>query len=72
MPLFRAGSLLCNYYNADFDGLVDQAQTTMDEKQRLEIYHRINRLWIDDAAGGAALPAARPVRGEQAAQLEGA
>jgi ABC-type transport system substrate-binding protein len=22
----------------------------MDEKKRLEIYHRINRLWIDDAA----------------------
>src|SRR6266508_3827046 len=50
VPLFRSGSLLCNYYNADFDGMVDQAQTMMDEKQRLAQYHRINKLWIDDQA----------------------
>jgi peptide/nickel transport system substrate-binding protein len=50
VPLFRSGSLLSNYYNPDLDGLVDEAQRTMDEKKRLEIYHRINRLWIDDAA----------------------
>jgi peptide/nickel transport system substrate-binding protein len=47
-PLFRTGSNLGNYHNADFDGMVDQAQTQMDEKQRLAIYHRINKLWIDD------------------------
>jgi peptide/nickel transport system substrate-binding protein len=50
VPLFRSGSLLSNYYNPDLDGLVDEAQRTMDEKKRLEIYHRINRLWIEDAA----------------------
>jgi len=50
VPLFRSGSLLSNYYNPDLDGLVDEAQRTMDEKKRLEIYHRINHLWIDDAA----------------------
>ena len=47
-PLFRSGSNLGNYHNADFDGMVDQAQTQMDEKQRLATYHRINKLWIDD------------------------
>jgi peptide/nickel transport system substrate-binding protein len=47
-PLFRTGSNLGNYHNADFDGMVDQAQTQMDEKQRLATYHRINKLWIDD------------------------
>ncbi|HEY7253102.1 MAG TPA: ABC transporter substrate-binding protein [Methylomirabilota bacterium] len=47
-PLFRTGSNLGNYHNADFDGMVDQAQTQMDEKQRLALYHRINKLWIDD------------------------
>jgi peptide/nickel transport system substrate-binding protein len=47
-PLFRTGSNLGNYHNADFDGMVDQAQTMMDEKKRLEIYHRINKLWIDE------------------------
>ncbi len=47
-PLFRTGSNLGNYHNPDFDGMVDQAQTQMDEKQRLATYHRINQLWIDD------------------------
>jgi peptide/nickel transport system substrate-binding protein len=47
-PLFRTGSNLGNYHNADFDGMVDQAQSQMDEKQRLAIYHRINKLWVDD------------------------
>src|SRR5467141_2112626 len=47
-PLFRTGSNLSNYHNADFDGMIDQAQTQMDEKQRLVIYHRINKLWVDE------------------------
>ncbi len=47
-PLFRTGSNLGNYHNADFDGMVDQAQTQMDEKQRLAIYHRINKLWVEE------------------------
>lgn len=49
-PLFRTGSNLGNYHNPDFDGMVDQAQTMMDEKKRLEIYHRINKLWLEEAA----------------------
>ncbi len=50
VPLFRSGSLLCNYYNPDMDGMIDQAQTMMDEKQRLALYHRINKMWIEDQA----------------------
>jgi len=50
VPLFRSGNILANYHNADFDRMVDEAQTIMDEKKRLEQYHRINRLWIEDAA----------------------
>jgi ABC-type transport system substrate-binding protein len=42
-----------DYHNADFDGMIDEAQTAMDPKRRLELYHRINRLWVDD---GAAMP----------------
>ena len=30
--------------------MVDEAQTIMDPKKRLDQYHRINRLWIEDAA----------------------
>jgi len=48
VPLFHSGSLLSNYHNPDFDGMVDQAQTMMDEKQRLAQYHKINKLWVDD------------------------
>ena len=50
VPLFRSGKILGNYHNADFDGMIDQAQTTMDAKKRLELYQKINRLWIEDAA----------------------
>src|SRR5712692_3383555 len=50
VPLFRSGNLLSNYHNPDFDRMVDEAQTIMDEKKRLDQYHRINRLWIDDQA----------------------
>ncbi len=50
VPLFRTGSLLSNYHNPEFDRLVDEAQTIMDEKKRREQYHRINRLWVEDAA----------------------
>jgi len=50
VPLFRSGATLSNYHNADFDGMVDEAQTIMDEKKRLALYHRINKLWLEDAA----------------------
>jgi peptide/nickel transport system substrate-binding protein len=50
VPLFRSGKILSNYHNSDFDGMVDEAQTIMDPKRRLELYHRINKLWVEDAA----------------------
>lgn len=50
VPLFRSGSLLSNYHNPDFDLMLDEAQAIMNETKRLEQYHRINRLWIEDAA----------------------
>jgi peptide/nickel transport system substrate-binding protein len=50
VPLFRSGRILSNYYNADFDGMIDEAQTIMDPKRRLDLYHKINRLWVEDAA----------------------
>ncbi len=50
VPLFRSGNILSNYHNPDFDRMVDEAQTILDEKKRLEQYHRINKLWLEDAA----------------------
>jgi peptide/nickel transport system substrate-binding protein len=51
VPLLRSGKILSNYYNADFDGMVDEAQTIMDPKRRRELYQRINKLVVEDAAG---------------------
>ena len=50
VPLFRSGKILGNYYNQDLDRMVDEAQTIMDPKKRAEQYHRINKLWVEDAA----------------------
>jgi len=50
VPLFRSGKILSNYHNADFDGMIDEAQTIMDSKRRQELYRKINRLWVEDAA----------------------
>jgi peptide/nickel transport system substrate-binding protein len=50
VPLFHSNRILSNYHNADFDGMLDQAQTIMDAKKRLELYRKINRLWVEDAA----------------------
>jgi peptide/nickel transport system substrate-binding protein len=50
VPLFRTGGVFVNYHNPEFDAMVDEAQTIMDEKKRFEQYQRITRLWIDDAA----------------------
>ena len=50
VPLFRSGRFLSNYYNADFEGMSEQAQATMDPKKRFDLYSKINRLWVEDAA----------------------
>src|SRR5881409_1631634 len=45
VPLFRSGNLMSNYHNPEFDRMLDEAQTIMDEKKRLAQYHAINKLW---------------------------
>ena len=52
-PLWRSGNPLANHYNPDFDGMIDEAQTTVDAKRRLEIYGRAEKLMLED---GAVLP----------------
>ena len=49
-PLFRSGKIATNYYNADLDGMNDEAKQSMDPKRRLDLFHRINRIVVDDAA----------------------
>lgn len=48
VPLFRSGNIFVNWHNEDFNRMVDEAQTIMDPKKRLEQYHRINKLWIEE------------------------
>jgi peptide/nickel transport system substrate-binding protein len=48
VPLFKSPNIFVNWHNEDFNGMVDQAQSEMDEKKRLAQYHRINKLWIEE------------------------
>jgi len=48
VPLFKSPNIFANWYNEDFNGMVEQAQSEMDEKKRLADYHRINKLWIEE------------------------
>ena len=48
VPLFRSGNIFVNWHNDDFNGMIDEAQTIMDEKKRLAQYHRINKLWVEE------------------------
>jgi len=50
VPLFRSGNLMSNYHNPEFDRMLDEAQTILDEKKRLAQFHAINKLWIEDQA----------------------
>ena len=52
-PLWRSGNPLANHYSPDFDGMIDEAQVTVDPKRRLELYARAQRMMLDD---GAVLP----------------
>src|SRR5207247_1123400 len=47
--LFRTGTPQSNYHNPDFDGLIDEAQTSIDPRQRQELYARAQRSIVDDA-----------------------
>lgn len=48
VPLFRSGNIFVNWHNEDFNRLLDEAQTIMDEKKRREQYHQINKLWVEE------------------------
>src|SRR4030095_15336687 len=48
VPLFKAPGIFVNWDNPDFNGMTEEAQSTMDEKKRLALYQRINKLWIEE------------------------
>jgi peptide/nickel transport system substrate-binding protein len=48
VPLFKSPNIFVNWHNEDFNGMVEAAQSEMDEKKRLALYHRINKFWIEE------------------------
>lgn len=48
-PMFHTGQILANYWNPDFNALLDEAQTSMNPKKRLELYSKAGRFFLDDA-----------------------
>jgi len=48
-PTFRSGKILANYFNEQFDALVDEAATTTDPKARLALYAKALQIFMDDA-----------------------
>jgi len=48
VPLFKSPGIFVNWHNQDFNEMLDEAQSQMDEKKRLAQYHRINKLWIEE------------------------
>jgi peptide/nickel transport system substrate-binding protein len=52
-PMFRTGQILANYWNPEFNNLLEEGQTNMDPKKRLQAYYRADRIFVED---GAAIP----------------
>jgi len=48
VPLFKTPNIFANWHNEDFNGMVEEAQSQMDDKKRLAQYQRINKLWIEE------------------------
>jgi len=48
-PMFRTGQVLANYWNPEFNNLLEDGQTNMDPKKRLQIYAKAGRIFMDDA-----------------------
>lgn len=52
LPLFKSGAGLNagKYSNAEFDRLVDEAETELDNEKRLELYAKAQEIMINEAA----------------------
>jgi len=49
-PTLRSGNPFANYFNPDFDRLIDEAQISANTALRRALYARAQRLVLDDAA----------------------
>ena len=49
VPTFRSGRALSNYFNEQYDSLLDEAATTVDPKARQALYTKALQIFMDDA-----------------------
>jgi peptide/nickel transport system substrate-binding protein len=47
--MFRTGELLANYWNTEFNTLLDDARTITDQKKRQEMYSKAAKIFMEDA-----------------------
>ena len=47
--MFQTGEPLANYWNPEFNALLDDARTITDQKKRQAMYSKIDKIFIDDA-----------------------
>jgi peptide/nickel transport system substrate-binding protein len=47
--MFQTGEPLANYWNPEFNALLDDARTITDQKKRQAMYSKIAKIFIDDA-----------------------
>src|SRR3989442_15246483 len=62
VPLFKSPGIFVNLHNEEFNRMVYEVQAIMDDKKRLEQYHRINRLWVEEMPAGPPYPQLDPYR----------
>jgi peptide/nickel transport system substrate-binding protein len=48
VPMFHTGQILANYWNPDFNALLDEAQINMNPKRRQDLYSKAGRFFLDD------------------------
>jgi peptide/nickel transport system substrate-binding protein len=49
-PLFQSGNPFPNYLNEEFNRLLDEARTSIDDTHRLNLFARAQRLMLEDGA----------------------
>ncbi len=72
VPLFKSPNIFVNWHNEDFNGMVEEAQSQMDDKKRYAHVPADQQAVDRGDPRDPALPADRSLRRQQAAQLEGA
>ena len=69
--MFRTNQILANYWNPEFNNLLEDGQTNMDQKKRLQIYSKASQILHRGRARHLPVPADRQLRGEPEGPVDG-